>query len=91
MVVYDRDRAKAKELATLGAEVAKDCGRLAGEVEIVLSCLADGAAVEDVYLGTGNVLRSARPGTRIIELSTISPENSRQLHRAARQIGRRGR
>ena len=35
-------------------------------------------------LGTGNVLRSARPGTRIIELSTISPETSRRLHRAAR-------
>jgi len=86
MVVYDRDRTKAKEFAALGAEVAKDSGRLAGDVDIVLSCLADGAAVEDVFLGTGNVLRSARPGTRIIELSTISPETSRQLHRAARQV-----
>jgi 3-hydroxyisobutyrate dehydrogenase-like beta-hydroxyacid dehydrogenase len=42
--------------------------------------------VKAVYLGTGNVLRSARPGTRIIELSTISPETSRELHRAARQL-----
>jgi 3-hydroxyisobutyrate dehydrogenase-like beta-hydroxyacid dehydrogenase len=32
------------------------------------------------------VLRSARPGTRIIELSTISPETSRRLHRAAQQV-----
>src|SRR6266852_5694681 len=87
MVVYDRDRAKATGLAALGAEVAQDPGTLAGEVDVVLSCLLDGAAVETVYLGTGNVLRSARPGTRIIELSTISPETSRHLYQAAREFG----
>ena len=85
MVVYDRDRTKATGLAAIGAEVAKDPGRVASEVDVVLSCLVDDAAVETVYLGTGKVLRSARPGTRIIELSTISPETSRKLHRAARQ------
>ncbi len=87
MVVYDRDRTKATGLAAIGAEVAKDPGRLAGEVDVVLSCLVDDAAVETVYLGTGKVLRSARPGTRIIELSTISPETSRHLYQAAREFG----
>jgi 3-hydroxyisobutyrate dehydrogenase-like beta-hydroxyacid dehydrogenase len=52
-----------------------------------MSCLVDDAAVETVYLGTGNVLRNARPGTRIIELSTIAPPTSRQLYQAAREIG----
>jgi len=52
----------------------------------VLSCLLDDVAVETVYLGAGNVLRSARPGTRIIELSTISPETSRHLYHAAREF-----
>src|ERR1700704_5887835 len=80
MVVYNRDRAKAVELAGLGAEVAQHPGELARDVDVVLSCLTDGPAVKAVYLGTGNVVRSARPGTRIIELSTISPETSRQLH-----------
>jgi 3-hydroxyisobutyrate dehydrogenase-like beta-hydroxyacid dehydrogenase len=42
--------------------------------------------VEAVYLGTGNVLRSAKAGTRIIELSTISPSASRHLHRTAQQF-----
>src|SRR5713226_8539993 len=87
MVVYDRDRTKAKGLAAIGAEVAKDPATLAGEVDVVLSCLLDGAAVETVYLGRGNVLRNARPGTRIIELSTIAPGTSRQLYLAARQFG----
>src|SRR6266849_1153263 len=87
MVVYDRDHTKAKGLAAIGAEVAKDPGTLASEVDVILSCLLDGAAVETVYLGTGNVLRNARPGTRIIELSTIAPATSRQLYQAAREFG----
>ena len=53
----------------------------------MLSCLPDGAAVEDLYMGSGNVLRSARPRARIIELSTIAPETSRKLHEAARRYG----
>ena len=86
MIVYDRDHTKAAELSALGARVARDPEKLAGEVDVVLSSLTDDSAVQAVYLGTGNVLRSARPGTRIIELSTISPETSRELHRAARQL-----
>lgn len=86
LVVYDRDRTKAVELADLGAEVAQHSGELAREVDVVLSCLADEPAVEAVYVGKGNVVRSARPGTRIIELSTISPETSRRLHRSAQEF-----
>jgi len=85
MIVYNRDRTKSAELADLGAEVARHPGELAREADVVLSCLADGAAVEAVYLGAGNVVRSARPGTRLIELSTVSPETSRKLHRSALQ------
>jgi 3-hydroxyisobutyrate dehydrogenase-like beta-hydroxyacid dehydrogenase len=86
MVVYNRDRAKAEPLADLGAAVAQHPAELAREVDVVLSCLADWPAVEAVYLGKGEVLRSARPGTRIVELSTISPETSRRLHKSARQF-----
>src|ERR1035438_1333519 len=43
-------------------------------------------AVEAVYLGPGNVLDSARPTTRVIELRTISPETARELHRAALKV-----
>jgi 3-hydroxyisobutyrate dehydrogenase-like beta-hydroxyacid dehydrogenase len=85
MVLYDLDRTKAAELGALGAEVAQHSGKLTSEVDVVLTCLPDEHAVQAAYLGTGNVLASAKPGTRIIELSTISPEASRQLHLAARQ------
>lgn len=84
MVVHDLDHTKAAKFAVLGAEVARDPEKLASDVDVVLSCLPDELSVEAVYFGTGNVLRSARPGTRIIELSTISPTTCRRLHQSAR-------
>jgi 3-hydroxyisobutyrate dehydrogenase-like beta-hydroxyacid dehydrogenase len=87
MVVYNRDGNKTTALSNLGAKVARDPGKLAGNVDVVLSCLADGAAVEAVYLGVGGVLRNARPGTRILEMSTVAPETSRKLYLVARELG----
>ena len=87
LVVYNRDSNKTQALATLGAEVARDPGKLASNVDVVLSCLADGAAVEAIYLGAGGVLQNARPGTLIIEMSTVAPETPRKLYRAARGLG----
>jgi len=82
MVVHDRDREKTKELAALGATVAPNPETLAEEADVVLSCLPSDAAVKTVYLGKGKLLESVRPGTRIVELSTIAPETSRQIHDA---------
>jgi 3-hydroxyisobutyrate dehydrogenase len=87
MVVYDNDLNKTADLVSLGANASSHPRTLASEADVVLSCLPNESSVEDVYMGAGDVLHSARPGTRIIELSTISPESSRKLHRAARQFG----
>src|SRR5271170_3362216 len=87
VTVYNRDREKTKELAALGAEVAPDLQTLAESVDVVLSCLSDKAAVESVYLGPGAVLRAARPGTVIIEMSTIASETSQKLFQAGHELG----
>lgn len=86
VTVYDRDQVKVRELLAPRAEGARDAGELASEVDVILSSLPDDSAVEGVYLGPGNVLRSAKPGTRMIELSTILPEVSQRIHRTARQF-----
>jgi 3-hydroxyisobutyrate dehydrogenase-like beta-hydroxyacid dehydrogenase len=86
MVVYNRDINRTNAFADLGAEVARDPGELAAEVDVVLSCVPDGAAVETVYLGEGGVLRNAQPGTLIIEMSTVAPDTSQRLYRVAREL-----
>ncbi len=87
LIVYNRDRAKTKGFVELGAEIAPDAEALAENVDVVLSCLANETAVEDVYLGAGKVLESARPGARIIEMSTVAPRTARRLCDAARLYG----
>ncbi|HME08594.1 MAG TPA: NAD(P)-dependent oxidoreductase [Bryobacteraceae bacterium] len=83
MVVCDRDREKTKAFVAHGAAIAPSPAKLATDVDVVLSCLPNDAAVEAVYSGTGGLLENARPGTLIVELSTIAPETSRKLHVAA--------
>ena len=87
MTVYNRDREKTKALEGLGAAVAPDPRKLADRVDVVLSCVADRAAVENVYLGPGGVLRTARPGTVVIEMSTVAPETSQTISQAGREFG----
>ncbi len=86
MVVYNRDTNKTNELSTLGAEVARDPAELAAQVDVVLSCVPDGAAVENVYLGPAGVLRNAKPETLVIEMSTVAPETSQRVYRIAREL-----
>jgi 3-hydroxyisobutyrate dehydrogenase-like beta-hydroxyacid dehydrogenase len=85
--VYDRNQAKATQLSAVGANVAADLAKLAGDVDVVLSCLRDDAAVEDVYFGTGKVLGTPRRITTIIELSTVAPATARRLHDAGAKLG----
>jgi 3-hydroxyisobutyrate dehydrogenase-like beta-hydroxyacid dehydrogenase len=86
LTVYDLDPARAAQFSTL-ARVAQSASDLAREVNCVLSCLPDGAAVEATYMGGGKVLESGRRGMGVIELSTISPETARLVHQAGRDHG----
>ncbi|HWO37234.1 MAG TPA: NAD(P)-dependent oxidoreductase [Candidatus Acidoferrum sp.] len=84
--VYDRDLAKVEAIAQRGAVVAENILQLARTVDVVLSCLTNDDAVRSVYSEPAGVLAGARPKTVVLEMSTISPESSRELHR----LGARG-
>jgi 3-hydroxyisobutyrate dehydrogenase-like beta-hydroxyacid dehydrogenase len=79
LVVFNRNHAKAEAFASQGAEMAASPGELASRADIILSCLADGRAVRSVYSSAGGVLDYTRPGSVIVEMSTIASEASTQL------------
>jgi 3-hydroxyisobutyrate dehydrogenase-like beta-hydroxyacid dehydrogenase len=54
---------------------------------VILSCLTNDEVVQSVYAGPAGVLAEARPGTVVLEMSTISPESSRELHRLGSESG----
>ena len=86
LCVYDRDLTKVEAIAQRGAAVAENILQLARTVDVVLSCLTNDDAVRSVYSEPAGVLAGARSKTVVLEMSTISPESSRELHR----IGARG-
>jgi 3-hydroxyisobutyrate dehydrogenase-like beta-hydroxyacid dehydrogenase len=79
--IYDTDSAKSEALAIRGGIVAKSILELARSADVLLSCLTNDEAVRGVYTGTKGVFAGARPGTIVLEMSTISPDTSRELHR----------
>jgi 3-hydroxyisobutyrate dehydrogenase-like beta-hydroxyacid dehydrogenase len=87
LVAYDRDIAKAEAVAAKRGSVAKNIPELARAAYVILSCLSNDEAVQRVYIGPAGVLAKARRGTVVLEMSTISPESSRELHRLGAENG----
>jgi 3-hydroxyisobutyrate dehydrogenase-like beta-hydroxyacid dehydrogenase len=85
--VYDVDRNKAKPINTRGGVAARNIVDLARTADVVLSCLTNDEVVHSVYTGPEGVFIGTRPGTMVLEMSTISPESSRELHRIGTQYG----
>jgi 3-hydroxyisobutyrate dehydrogenase-like beta-hydroxyacid dehydrogenase len=79
LTAYDRNRSKAEALAQYGGVAAKNIAEVAAGCDVLLSCLPSDDAVISVYLGTGGALANLRPGSLIIEMSTVAPETQRQL------------
>jgi len=83
LTVYNRERERTRMLEQRGAKVAATPRELASRADIILSSVADDAAVENVMTGSDGALAAARPGATFIEMSTISPAMSRRLYEVA--------
>jgi 3-hydroxyisobutyrate dehydrogenase-like beta-hydroxyacid dehydrogenase len=87
VTVYNRTPAKAQALARQGARPARSIAEACGG-EVVISMLADDAAVEETVFGEQGMLASLAPGAAHVSSSTISVDLSRRLtaaHSAAEQ------
>jgi 3-hydroxyisobutyrate dehydrogenase len=87
LAVYDVDIAKSEAVRAQGGIVAENILELARTADVILSCLTNDEAVRSAYTGSEGVFAGSRPGTAVLELSTISPETSRELHRLGVQVG----
>ena len=75
LVAYDRDITKAQALVAERGVAVKSIPELARTADVILSCLTNDEAVQSVYAGLAGVFAKARPGTVVLEMSTISPES----------------
>jgi len=87
LAVYDVDISKSDAIRAQSGTVAKNIVELARTADVILSCLTNDDAVRSAYIGPDGVFAGSRPGTVVLEMSTISPESSRELHRLGVQGG----
>jgi 3-hydroxyisobutyrate dehydrogenase-like beta-hydroxyacid dehydrogenase len=87
VVVYDMDPRRSADLAAYGAVEAESSNQLVDNADVILSCLSNDVAVRDVYSGPYGVLAAMQAGKVVLEMSTISPETSRELHAAGAERG----
>jgi 3-hydroxyisobutyrate dehydrogenase-like beta-hydroxyacid dehydrogenase len=80
VVVFNRTRAKAEAVAeATGAALAATAREAAAGAQVVLSSLADDAAVGAAYTGLDGIVAGLQPGTVVCESSTIDPGTVRRL------------
>ena len=84
---WNRSPEPAEQLSKWGLPIASSIADLVTGSDVILSSLANDAAVRSVYLDKGGVFSVAEPGTVILEMSTISTGLSRELHLEARARG----
>jgi 3-hydroxyisobutyrate dehydrogenase-like beta-hydroxyacid dehydrogenase len=82
LTVWNRTASKARELAAEGAVAEENADQAAKRAEIVFTMLNDDAAVEAVLFGDAEhagILKSFKPNTIHVSLSTISVPLSKRL------------
>jgi 3-hydroxyisobutyrate dehydrogenase-like beta-hydroxyacid dehydrogenase len=87
VMVYDLREEPLKELAALGAKVARSAKEIGEHGEIIELVVVDDAQVEAVTLGEGGVLNGAKPGSVIAIHSTVHPKTVRKVAELAKGRG----
>ncbi len=75
--VWNRSAEKLKPVAGAGATVRSSVAELVRDSEVIILCLADTAVVESIV--RNDILAFGAAGKLLIDLSSIHPENTRQL------------
>ena len=81
--VYDLSATALAGAKAAGATVAASPAQAVAGVEIVISMLPASRHVESLYLGEQVLLQNIKPGTLVIDCSTIAPASSLKVAEAA--------
>ncbi|MGW4943573.1 2-hydroxy-3-oxopropionate reductase [Actinoplanes sp. NPDC004185] len=84
---HSRGRAGLDRLAAAGGRPVRDVAEAVAGADVVVTMLPDSPDVEQVVLGPGGVLTHARPGTLLIDMSTVGPQTARTVAAAAADRG----
>ena len=87
LTVYDIVPEKVEEVVEAGADAGSSNKEVAEKSEVVITMLPNSPDVEEAVLGTNGVLEGAKPGTILIDMSSIAPLASKEVAEKAKEQG----
>ena len=87
LTAWNRTPGRAPELAELGVRMAATPAEAVADADIAVICVSDTPDVEAVLFGSDGLVEGARPGTLVIDCSTIAPSGSWDFAARLREKG----
>ena len=87
LTVFDKNPNAMSNLIAAGAQKAGSAQEVLERAEIVMTCLPASPDVEALYLDAGGLVERAKPGTILIDLSSVLPSTPRKIEPRATQRG----
>ena len=78
LTVYNRTKSKTANLEKNGATVSDTPKRVAESSDLIITCVKDGDAVEQVLFGEDGIVAGKHEGMMVAEMSTINPKSAIQ-------------
>ena len=86
LTVYDKF-AKLDDLIALGAKAASSNKDVAAKSDVVITMLPNSLNVKQAILGEDGVSEGARPGTIVVDMSSIAPDAAQEIAAALKTKG----
>ena len=87
VTVWNRTASRAEPLAGAGAQVAGSPREVAAQSDIIITMVTASEDVRGVTLGEDGVVHGARSGAVVVDMSTISPQVTREIAEALQAHG----
>lgn len=87
VMIYAKSKEVQQELMDAGAKLGLSSRDVAEKSDVTITMLPNSPHVEEVILGNNGVLEGAKPGTIIIDMSSIAPSVSKKVAQRAKEKG----
>ena len=77
--VWNRTASRMDALVADGAEAGANPADVAANCDVTIVCVSDTPDVENVVMGENGILEAAKPGSLVIDCSTISPKVTKEI------------
>jgi 2-hydroxy-3-oxopropionate reductase len=79
LVVYTLNQDAIDELVSAGAEAVSSPKEVAERCSLIVTMLPNSPQVQEVVLGPNGIIEGAKPGSMVIDMSSIAPGVSREV------------